>query len=97
MNVIYVVTVLREHHDKVWESRSMGWYSDQNKAIDAVERNVGSIEECLYNWCVIEEFREGMMAVASDHPVWFRWTPDNKWESTATPEWSKGTVNWGLG
>lgn len=80
-------------------SRTFGYYNNLKDAIKAVEENRGSMQECLYNFIVIEAIDEGI------HPkvikeYWFKWK-NNHWKpfgsSYRKPKKFIGICNLALG
>lgn len=61
------------------ETRCMGFYHTLAEALEAVEENRGSMNECLYSYLVIEEYGPGIQTLSeSEH--WFEWDWDkNYW------------------
>jgi len=78
--------------------RCFGFYNTHNEAHKAVEENRGSMEECLYDYLVIEYIEPGIHpTVEVEH--WWWWVEENRrWEDgIEKPEEFRGTVNFALG
>lgn len=50
-------------------TRTFGYYTDKNKAINAVKENALDIRETIYDYMIIEEVNEGLYAPALNR--WF--------------------------
>lgn len=96
---IYTVTSIKMDKDSdattFFEHRCFGWYPNWFEARDAVLANRGNIEECIYDFAVIEEFGPGVPTV-SEGETWFKFK-GNKWQPCKKPRETVGVVNWGLG
>lgn len=88
----YFITTLTSNP---FGSRTHGYFSSLEKAIDAVERNVGGMDECLYSYCVIEPCPEGIYGflqnkLDKDETIWYKWVHPEKenghWEKCERPE-----------
>lgn len=95
---IYVVTVM-EDGGKC--PRSVGWLPTIETALECVQKNYGSTQECRYSYALIEETSAGIYSI-SDKQWWFKWR-DDSWQQISEPgkgsipSWAIGIVNWGLG
>lgn len=98
MNEIYTITVatmggmgyrLEPIH------RTVGWFKTFQQAVEAICENRGGMDDHLYDYAVIEVIPPGVYTRAKDI-AWFKFEND-KWESCQPPEWSNGTINWGMG
>lgn len=67
--------------------RTFGYFEDLERALLAVERNEGDLQEHAYAWCVVEQIGPGVHAGAlADTSWWFRWDPAlQRWAPTARP------------
>lgn len=94
--VIYTITTVR--HALQAGSRAVGFYYDQEVAIDNLVNNVMDIyEEGYYPYAVIECLTQGVYVYPREE-LWFRWNRDNgKYEPCEKPERFKQTVGWSLG
>lgn len=82
-----------------WDSRTMGYYRNREKAVDAVTDNVLDIHEHSYNYAVVEEMDEGVYPMCKSEQ-WFKWEGDNetgKYVCVPQPEQFKGIINWSMG
>lgn len=98
MNKIYTITSITK--DKK-NSRCFGFFFNESSARTAVINNSGGLEECLYDYIVIEEQGQGIHAMAK--PVqWYRWLGNHEldevegcWIECDRPEsFSPCVVNW---
>lgn len=94
MTSIYTLTALQSGNRS---SRCWGWYPTLAEAEDAVTRNLGGMDDCLYIWLVIESVQPGIFAV-STVVSWYRWSATkDAWVSAPQPDWAVGTINFGIG
>lgn len=70
----------------------MGYFFTEKEAREAVEKNVGDIHEDLYDWCIIERFKPGILTVGAIIQ-WYEWDTD-KWVEAKVPEKYKNVCNW---
>lgn len=78
------------------DRRTFGYYSTIEKSLEAVKMNRCNMHECLYNFLVIEEIKEGIHPMV-DSEYWFEWK-DKGWEQLCSkPPQFNGTCNWALG
>jgi hypothetical protein len=78
------------------EKRTFGFFLDLNKAEESVKNNEGNLNECLYDFLVIEEIGEGIHS-PSQQEIWYAWNNKNWEKLNEKPEWATGTTNWALG
>lgn len=90
--------ISKKTSDTPYRTRCFGFYNTYNEAAKAVENNYGSMQECLYDYIVIEYIEPGI------HPTveverWWWWVEENRrWEDgIEKPEEFRGTVNFALG
>jgi hypothetical protein len=76
-------------------TRAFGWFPDARAARKAVRENQGSMQECLYEWLVIEIVPPGVHAEAKAIH-WYRWRK-GRWTACPAPKWSLGLVNFSVG
>ena len=93
---IYTVTSVTENGKT---SRCWGFYLKYSSAAEAVKKNFGGLDDCMYDYVIIEQYEEGILgsAVAKQ---WFKYkkVPNNvEWVEINPPEWSEGIINWGIG
>jgi hypothetical protein len=106
---IYTVTTVRSPKlikqgglDRIdwghYRKRTVGWFSNTQRAIDAVLENAMDIaEEGYYDLVVIEESEEGIyMHPTEDEEWWYKWK-NNRYEKTEKPEIFKNVVGFGMG
>lgn len=97
----------KKYHQPYRHTSTFGHWPDLEGAQKAVGRNEGGMDECLYNYLVIEEAAYGVYGrvqlMDPDDPAkgewWYQWEhPDGQeghWVPMPKPEWSKGMVGWG--
>jgi len=82
------------------KTRCFGFYNTYNEAFKAVEENRGNMEECLYDYIVMEYIEPGI------HPMvhaeqWWQWDETiRRWRFLPDDEKPKqfiGICNWALG
>lgn len=83
--------------------RTFGYFSKLDEALKAVQENRCNMQECLYNYLVIEGIGEGIHALVEEE-YWFTW---EEWQHQAghcgwhrissKPELFNGTINFALG
>jgi len=86
---MYFITTITNLSD-ISDSRCIGYFSDQESAIKAIESNWGDFWETIYNYAVIENIPEGIYKFDPD-PLWFQYDRDTeKYKSIESP---KGTLH----
>lgn len=75
-NYIHTVTALTKDGK---DSRCFGFFFDFKMAESAVKTNAGSMEECLYDYIVIEKQRWGIHAMAAQ-VQWYKWVGKHSME-----------------
>jgi len=83
------------------DTRCFGYFSNKETALKAVNNNWGDMEECIYNYLVIEELPEGIHPTPPNlrsygHEIWFNWEND-KWTPTERPACLRGIFGFALG
>jgi hypothetical protein len=79
-------------------SRTFGFANSYNEAFDWIQKNMGNMEECLYEYLVVEYMEAGIHPwVHCEH--WFRWcTLTRSWRPIdEKPKEFVGITNWALG
>jgi hypothetical protein len=76
-------------------NRCFGYYLYEYDAREAVRDNHGEMQECLYNFLVIEKIDEGIHRHA-EVIQWYEWR-DNKWTEISPPKFSVGICNYAIG
>lgn len=97
-------------YDKPYkQTHTFGHFPTVEEAQEAVKQNYGGMDECLYNFLVIEEVAYGIygriITADPDEPSkgewWYKWEhPDGqegRWVPMDKPEWSFGLIGWGMG
>ena len=76
-------------------SRTFGYYNNKIDALDAIRKNIGSLNESgYYDYLVLEEAESGIFP-QTKVIQWYKW--NNKWEKCKSPKWSIGVINFGIG
>jgi len=58
---------------------------------------MADIQECYYNWAVIENIGEGIHVIPEEE-IWFKWDSGTKhWVHTEKPGWAYNIINWAIG
>lgn len=96
---MFFISTVRLNPDQFgdsWKFRCHGYYADEDKAFKAVFENWGDIQECYYEYAVIEYVPEGIYSQTGDEPQhWFKWHDKLKgWLPCETPDPFKRTVGW---
>ena len=90
-------------------THTFGHFPTLEDAQKAVASNQGGMDECLYNFLLIEEVAYGiygrLISADLDDPNkgewWYKWEhPDGQeghWVTMSKPDWSNGTVGWSIG
>ncbi len=77
--------------DSMITPRCWGFYHSLSYAWDAVQRDVGGINESgHHDYLAIEEVQPGIAARVTAR-WWYRW--DNRWEPVGQPPWASETGN----
>jgi hypothetical protein len=103
--VIFTITSLYLDEDEGVEcSSTIGWYPNLKTAQKCVEEDWPDIDEAgYYNYVVIERVVEGLynmsgMLLDRQTEWWYSFDyKQEKWIACEKPQWSVGTINWGLG
>lgn len=86
-------------HNKPFKTtRTFGHFPTLEQARNAVENNDGSMDECLYNFLVIEEIGYGIYASINNEEkdeTWYKWEHP-KWVPMSKPDWSHGLFGWAM-
>jgi hypothetical protein len=79
-------------------SRCFGYFIKKEDAIKAVENNESDLHECLYDYIVIENLKEGLYCGMEFNPseIWFQWN-GTEWLECIKPDFAKNIVNWAIG
>jgi len=99
---MYFLTALWRKAEEGFEptvrsERCFGYYSDKQKALQAVDENWADMHECLYNWLLIEKIPEGIHATPEEE-IWYAWDDGvEHWVHVEKPIWSKRIINWSIG
>lgn len=77
--------------------RTIGFFNDFFRALDAIKLNEGDLHKGLYKYLILEKITEGI------HPevieaCWYKWYNDAlMWRPCVTPDELKGAVNFAVG
>jgi len=98
---MYFITAIcnDSRSDYFRNTRCFGYYKLALDSIKAVTENRGDMNECLYDYIVIEKIDEGIHTSPSNE-IWFKWDEfdkDSRWIVTDKPAWSQGYINWSIG
>ena len=78
--MIYTITSISMDDEYIRSTRCFGFFDTLEKAVKAVEINQCDMEECYYDWIVIEEFSEGIHPRATKE-IWYVWNKtEQKWK-----------------
>lgn len=103
--MIYLITsIFHDPHEFLkGRTRTFGYYLNFTDAFEAVKNNYADMQECLYNYLIIEELHEGIHSLVGKE-YWFSWVGEKslgensgKWVACEKPDWAVGTINWGIG
>jgi hypothetical protein len=107
MNKMYFITSMTHGPiDKNWRTRTHGYFDNLERAIKAVEINEGGLDECLYDFVVIEPIPPGIYGfldndIDKDETIWYKWIhPKNehgRWEKCERPEEFRHCCNFSIG
>ena len=75
-------------------THTCGYYFAYDEARRAIAEDQFSMQECMYNYLVLERMSEGIPAMSSIE-LWFKWSR-RKWKPTNKPKWAKA-INWAMG
>lgn len=96
----FITSIVNAAKAKDRNRRTFGFYNSYNEACAAVSDNRGNMEECLYDFLVVEYIEPGI------HPLvlieeWWKWnTQLHRWDKIEKGEVPKsfiGVTNWALG
>jgi len=73
---MYFITTITNLSDNS-DSRCIGYFSEQESAIKAIENNRGDFWETIYNYAVIENIPEGIYKFDAE-PLWFQYDRDTE-------------------
>ena len=81
------------------DQRTWGYYSEHEKAVQALHKNMGDMWEYSYDYAVIEQIGEGICAYADPkNRQWFKYDQERKgYFEIEEPECVKHIVNFAIG
>lgn len=97
--MIYTLTSIYQSDNihRSGDTRCFGYFCSLADAIRAAEENRCDMQECRYNYLVVEKLGEGIHAMATAIK-WYKWNFEkNCWEYTQAPEWSIDVCNYSIG
>ncbi len=78
-------------------SRCFGYFFSLEEAKEYLKTDKADIRECLYDYCVVEEFQPGIHAYSLQE-VWFKFDEEkNNWVESEAPLLAEGVINFGMG
>jgi len=94
---ISLIAAWENPFDSGCHRRVFGWFKDLKRAKKAVETNECDMEECLYNYIIIEEMKPGIHChVIKEH--WYKWNVrKRKWLPILKPKKLAGIINFTIG
>ena len=94
-STIWVVTTIPPKDAACQNVHTFGYYFERCLALAAVEENRASMDECLYEYLVVEEILPGVHAKVVTE-MWYKWN-GFKWAACLKPEWLNGVSNFAMG
>jgi hypothetical protein len=101
----FITTLTSGPINRNFKSRTHGYFEKLEDAIAAVEINCGGLDECLYDFCVIEPCPPGIYGflendLDKDETIWYKWNhpkgEHGRWEKCDRPDEFKNICNfWG--
>jgi len=88
------------HKRYLSRKRTFGFYPTYNEAYTAVKENRGNIEECLYDYVVMEYIEPGIHPMVHSEQWWAWDTEKREWRflpEDEKPREFMGICNWALG
>lgn len=77
--------------------RTWGYYPTEKEARHAITENYGNMRDCLFDYLVLEEYDQGVLAGAK-RDVWFHWNEVvGEWLECDKPSFANGVINWAMG
>lgn len=92
--MIFTITTITDNSPERLE-RTWGFYLSEQSARHAVFRNLGNMEDSLYDYLIIEEVEPGVIAMTKKE-IWFKWDV-NKWQPCNQPDFAKHLTGWAMG
>lgn len=94
--MIYTMTTITNSDGNATrDKRTWGFYHSERKALRAIAKNYGGMDDCLFTHLVLEEYKPGVIAIAQ-REVWFEWR-NQQWSLCEKPKFSEGLVSWAMG
>jgi len=92
MTAAFVTSLYIDDNTSKFDSRTFGFFVNMEDAVETVRRNIGNLEECLYDYVVIGE---GIHAEVKSEK-WFKWDEEKGWTDCDKPSELVGIVNFAL-
>ena len=92
----FITAIEVDSENKRFKShRVFGYYGQSTSAIWAIKQNLGSMNETIYSYIVLEHIKMGIHPdVLEDR--WFQWD-GKKWQACDLPPFLMGISNWAVG
>lgn len=58
----------------VGETRTVGYFTTLEEAKKCIEENWGDIQECYYQYAVIEDVAPGLYKSTDSTSIWYKWS-----------------------
>lgn len=81
--------------EKFRHKRTFGYALDLSTATDYVDCNAGNMQECLYDYLLIEKIGPGICSEA-EQIAWYKWEYPH-WVKCKRPIEFSHVVNWSIG
>lgn len=96
MKTIFTITTV-SHRFFPRHSRCWGYYFSLEEVEHALNNNIGSMHECLYDYAVVEEYSPGIVGMG-EMISWWKYEQGGGWNKIEeTPLRFQGTVNFAIG
>lgn len=59
---------------RVYETRTVGYFTTLEEAKKCIEENWGDIQECYYKYAVIEDVEPGLYKSIDSTSIWYKWS-----------------------
>ena len=96
--MIYTLTTICGDMGKEFATnnkRTWGFHHSEKKALRAIAKNCGGMDDCMYDYLVLEVYKPGVIAIA-EREVWFKWEHP-QWVLCEKPDFLEGLISWAMG